>query len=171
MTDNPTPDSTADTKAPEAPQVPGSESELPQWARDAISRANSEAAAARIEKGNALANAKTLIEAEYADRINQAATSYSELEVKFAEKSNRVAKLEAILNAGIPSDRALQFAELVQGSTEEEITASVGTIKDLFSQDPQRPPLVDHTQGQGSNPLPLNGDGLLNAVKRAVGAS
>lgn len=172
LTDTLTPDSTIEPVTPAvqetAPPATGSESDLPQWARDAITRANSEAAAARVEKNNALSNAKTLIEAEYADRITEAATSYAELEVKFAEKTNRLAKLEAILAAEIPSDRAIQFAELVQGSTDEEISSSVQNIKDLFSKDPQHPPLIDHTQGKGA-PLPLNGDPLMQSLKDKLG--
>jgi hypothetical protein len=173
LTDTLTPDST-ETVAPvvqeTTPPATGNESDLPEWAKTKISELNAEAAKWRVEKNNALANAKTLVEQEYASKITEAAESYAELEVKFAEKSSWAAKLEALLDpeAGIPADRVLGMASLVQGSTEEEISKSVATIKDLFSKDPQRPPLVDHTQGKGS-PLPLNGDPLLNSLKEKLG--
>lgn len=173
MTNPVTPDATETAAVtPETPEVPQAhtKADLPDWARAELDEARNEAKRYRLEKNEALANAKTIVEAEYANKLTEAASTYSELEVKFAQKSDRVAKLEAVINAGIPSDVVLDVANLVQGSTEDEIAASVESIKGIFSRDPKRPPLVDPTQGS-TPPLPLNGDPLLNALKDKLGIS
>jgi hypothetical protein len=78
-------------------------------------------------------------------------------------------KLKAVVSEGIPTEDILDVAALIQGSDEETISESVKRVKSLLDKAPARERPVDPSQGSG-NVLPLNGDPLLETVKRIVGA-
>ncbi|MFD1048363.1 hypothetical protein ACFQ1S_23920, partial [Kibdelosporangium lantanae] len=65
----------------------------------------------------------------------------------------------------------LEFASLLQGTTEAEITAHAEKVKALFggvTTTPARTPAVDLSPS-GDNALALNGDPLLQSLKNKLG--
>lgn len=77
-------------------------------------------------------------------------------------------KLRTALQAGIPSEDVFDVVALVQGNDEESISESVSRVKSLIGKAPERDRPVDPSQGSG-NTLPLNGDPLLESLKKIVG--
>lgn len=145
--------------------------DLPQWAQDKIADANAEAAKYRVEKNDAVAAAKAEVEAEWQTKVTELETKVASTESEAGNSRTEVAKLKAALAAGIDSDKVLTFASLLQGDTEDELKSHADEVKALFTAsappaDPKDPP-VDPSQGSG-NPLPLNGDPLLQAVMGIV---
>ncbi|BBC53818.1 putative scaffolding protein [Mycobacterium phage PP] len=171
MSDNPT-DNTTQTQA--QGQEPGGSDDLPEWARKQISDANAEAAKYRTQKNDAVEAAKTETRAEvvreYEGKLSEKETAYSELESTHQATSLELLKLKAILAEGIPSEDVLEVAELVQGTDEETVSASVKRVKALLGKAPASQSPVDLSQGTGGGVPPLNGDPVLNILKAAVKA-
>lgn len=142
-------------------------SDLPQWAQDKIAEANAEAAKYRVEKKDAVEAGKAEVEAEWSSKFEALESQIQDKESAIAESRTEVSKLKAALETGIESDKVMTFASLLKGDTEDELKAHADEVKQLFAaqapaSDPKDPPR-DPSQGSG-NPLPLNGDPLLNAV-------
>lgn len=142
----------------------------------AVSDANAEAAKYRVEKKDAVEAAKQEVTESFNARI---AELEAELNAKVtgAEEDavtarTDAAKLRATIKAGIDTEKALDFAELLKGETEDELVSHAETLKGLFSEDKApvtKQGATDPTQGQvGKNTLPLNGDPLLAAITKAV---
>lgn len=159
---------TADTTPP-APEAD------PQdvFSRDYVETLRNEAAKYRNEKKDAVAEAETKTRAEvvheYEPQVSERDSKISELEGELSSRSLELLKLKAILGAGVPGEDVLEVAELVQGTDDESVSESVKRVKALLSKSTPSTPAFDPTQGQGSH-MPLNGDPVLDALKRAVGA-
>lgn len=146
-------------------------SDLPQWAQDKIAEANAEAAKYRVEKKDAVETAKSEVEAEWKSKYEALEGQIAAKESETTEARTEVAKLKAALEVGIESDKVITFASLLKGDNEDQLKSHADEVKELFvtqapPQDPKDPPR-DPSQGSG-NPLPLNGDPLLNAVMGVV---
>ena len=107
--------------------------ELPDWARDQITKANSEAAKYRSEK-NDLATALKQSQEEASGYT----TKVAELEEKLAASQAEVQalsqgemRLRAALNVGIGSDKLDDFAALLKGDTAEEVAAHAEKLKEI----------------------------------------
>ena len=161
----------------------GDVSTLPEWARNSLKRANDEAAKFRVEKREAVDGLEAAKKAA-ADEV--AKTLAAENEKILAAKDTEIGtlrtelvgaklgtvKLRAAIDAGVPVDKLDSFTELLKGEDEAGIRTHAGELVKLFgaSQGTIQPdPATDPSQGQ-SNPLPLNGDGLLNALRGIVGS-
>ncbi|HEY5201355.1 MAG TPA: hypothetical protein VIJ31_10650, partial [Acidothermaceae bacterium] len=111
------------TPAPTAPLTPPAEdvSTLPQWARDAITKANSEAAAARIKAKELEPAAAQFAALEEASKTEAQRLAESEATAKREALEARAesARYKVALAHGIPAD---DF-DLLGTGTEEEITA------------------------------------------------
>jgi hypothetical protein len=78
--------------------------------------------------------------------------------------------LYVTIDANVPSDKVRAFAGILQGSDTESITASAKSAYELAGGFATKSPAFDPTQGFGGrDPLPLNGDPILQAIKNAVG--
>lgn len=141
---------TAPTPTPTepAPNPGGNTNDLPQWARDAISKGNNEAATFRTqlrEKTNeltaALDNFATLA-GEKDSAVERATVAETAL-----------LKLNVALNAGIPGDKAAVFAARLQGTTEDELKADADALKGAFGTE-VIPSATDPSQGRGADPTP-----------------
>ena len=97
-------------------------------------------------------------------------TKYGELQTDLGKAWIELQKLYASIDSGIPTDKVRSFVSVLQGSDEESISKSVATAKELFGDLTKKSPAYDPTQGRGGSEAPLNGDPLLNAVKKMVGA-
>ncbi|MBM4592062.1 hypothetical protein GS454_01380 [Rhodococcus hoagii] len=144
---------------------------LPEWARAAITKANNDAARYRTEKNDAVNAAKALLEPEYEAKLTGAQEAHEETKSQLAAKTVELLKLTTALDLEIPSKSAVKFAALLSGTTEDEIRSHAEEAKALFGGVSTSDRPTDRSQGSGNTtPLPLNGDPLLDAVKRVVGA-
>jgi len=143
---------------------------LPEWAQEKIREANREAAKYRVEKNDAVANATAALQAEFENKLSAAAEETRKAKEDLEARTLEYNKLLVALESRVPSDKALAFASALQGVTEDELKSHAKQLKSLFGNVDGKDLPIDPTQGTGSNPLPLNGDPLLAAVKAAVGA-
>lgn len=125
--------------------TPQNTSELPEWARKAISDANSEAAAKRVEL-----RTKT-------DELTAALSKITEIGAEKdaavkakADSELALLKLTVALAAGIPGDKAAAMAERLKGATKEEIETDAKTLVETFGGNFENgaPPAYDPSQGQ-----------------------
>lgn len=165
------------------PPAEGDVAALPQWARDSLKRANDEAAKFRVEKREALEGidaakaaaaeeVRKSLETENGKVLAAKDTEIGTLRTELVGAKLGTVKLRAAIDAGVPIDKLDSFTELLKGEDEAGIRAHAGELVKLFgaSQGTIQPdPATDPSQGQ-SNPLPLNGDGLLNALRGIVGS-
>lgn len=160
-----TPEGTPADSAPEA--TPPAET----FSLEYVQQLRGEAAKYRNEKKSAVEAAKTETAQEWEGKLNTEKSKYAELQSKYDAKSVEMAKLLAAIELEVPSDKLLSFADLIKGDDEDSIKASAKSVLDLVGGFAEKPdPATDPTQGKGGGTLPLNGDPLLNALKRAVGA-
>ncbi|GGM64733.1 hypothetical protein GCM10012275_39170 [Longimycelium tulufanense] len=127
------------------------DNELPQWARDQITEANNEAARYRVRAREAADKARAEVRQEFEPQVSALEDEKAALAADLDAARLDLVKLKAALNAGIPGESAAEFAELLKGSTEEDITAHAETVKAMFSAAGSvRPPrAVDPSQGLG----------------------
>ena len=129
-----------------------------------------EAAAARVAKKDAVdAAIKEASDAHQAELATRD-TAYTELQGELEKARIELEKIYISLDANVPSDKVRAFAGLIQGSDTESITASAKAAYELAGGFSTKSPAFDPTQGFGGrDPLPLNGDPILAAIKAAVG--
>lgn len=129
-----------------------------------------EAAAARVAKKDAVDAAVKAANDAYQAELASKDTAYTELQNELAQARIELEKLYISIDAGVPSDKVRQFASLIQGNDTEAIQASAKAAYELAGGFSSKSPAFDPTQGFGGrDPLPLNGDPILNAIKAAVG--
>jgi len=136
---------------------------------DYVQGLRQEAAKYRTEKNDAVAAAKADLAANYDRALAEKDTEFESLKADVSARELELIKLRTILSVGIPAEDALEVATLVQGEDEESISESVNRVKQLIGKNPPRDRPVDPSQGS-SNTIPLNGDPLLESIKRIVGA-
>lgn len=161
----------SDTQTPaeqgQEPAATGQVETLPDWAREAISKANGEAAKYRTEKNDAVTAAKEAVNQEWATKVSDSQARSAALEADLGDAWVYAAKLEAAVNAGVPTDKVLAFAKFLKGSDEASIKESAESAKALFGIGTQL--ATDPTQGSGGvPPVGLNSDALLSAVTAIV---
>lgn len=129
-----------------------------------------EAAAARVAKKDAVeAAVKELREANAAELASRD-TAYTELQGELEKAKIELEKLYVTIDAGVPSDKVRAFVSILQGNDSDSIKASAKSAYELAGGFQTKSPAFDPTQGFGGRePLPLNGDPILQAIKSAVG--
>lgn len=161
------------TPTPGTPAAPAPEATPQQesFSREYVEQLRGEAAKYRNEKKSAVDEAKAALTQEWEGKLTAADSKYAELEGKFSAREIELAKLRAAIALEVPTDKLVDFSDLIKGSTEEEITASAKAVLDLVGGFASaKVPATDPTQGKGGKPLPLNGDPLLAALTRVVRA-
>ena len=122
---------------------------LPDWARRAISDANAEAAKYRLKAQTAADEAKAETTKAYDEQLKALA---SEKTAIAAERDNAVTgltKLKVAIAAEVPGEQAVVFADLLKGSTEDELKAHATQLKDMFGSPAGRQRATDKSQGAG----------------------
>lgn len=129
-----------------------------------------EAAAARVAKKDAVdAAIKAANEAHQAELASRD-TAFTELQNEIAAARIELEKLYVTIDANVPSEKVRAFVSILQGTDTESITASAKSAYELAGGFANKSPAFDPTQGFGGrDPLPLNGDPILAALKSAVG--
>lgn len=142
MSDNP---ETPTSQPPATPE--GDTTALPQWARDAISRGNNEAAKYRTEK--------KAVEEQHTAALAQLQALSGE---KDSAEAARVAaekellKFRVAVSTGVPGDKAGEFAALLQGDDETSLKEHASKLLGLFgAPGSSTPPATDPTQGLGDD--------------------
>lgn len=162
---------TAEATTNEGVQETQTVDELPQWAREKLTKANNEAAKYRNEKNAAVEAAKAAVQADFEAKLAEAVSAKESIESELSDAKLSLAKLTAVLKVGFPSDKAEEYAARVQGTTPEEIAADVAKLRELFGGNnaPSRTPAVDRSPDGGDDAMALNGDPLLQSLKSALG--
>lgn len=159
---------TTETAAPaqEAPKPAAPE----VFSKEYVQELRNEAAKYRTEKNDAVERAKADVIKDYESKLSEKESAFNELQGELSARGLELLKLKAVVSAGIPSDDIMDVVTLVQGADEETVSESVKRVKSLIGKNPPKDRPVDPSQGSGSH-LPLNGDPLLETVKRIVGAN
>ena len=159
--------STPATAAPEAGQPE-------TFSREYVTELRNENAGLRVSKKEAVEAAKTEARSEaikeYEAQVSERDTTISTLQTDLSARDLELLKIKAVLAAEVPSEDVLDVVTLIQGTDDESVSESVKRVKALLGKAPATVPATDPTQGAGSGHIPLNGDPVLNVLKRAVGA-
>lgn len=155
---------------PEAPAAAPEAAPQETFSRDYVEKLRDEAASHRTKAKTAADEARAEVIKEYEGKLATKDTEFSELRASHAEAALELLKLKKVLEAEVPTADILEVAALVQGSDDETVSASVQRVKALLSKAPAHVPATDSTQGSGNGHMPLNGDAVVNALARAVGA-
>jgi hypothetical protein len=160
----------SDTATTESVSAPTPEVAAPEtFSLDYVQGLRQEAAKYRTERNDAVEKAKAEVIRDYEGQLSERESAFNELKGELSVRGVELLKLKAVVSEGIPTEDILDVAALIQGSDEETISESVKRVKSLLDKAPARERPVDPSQGSG-NVLPLNGDPLLETVKRIVGA-
>jgi hypothetical protein len=130
-----------------------------------------EAAAARVAKKDAVEAAVAEANAKYQAELASRDTAFTELQNELSASKLELEKYQAAIAAKVPSEKVAAFVSILQGNDSESIQASAKAAYELAGGFSSKSPAFDPTQGSGGRDvLPLNGDPILDALKRAVGA-
>ena len=130
-----------------------------------------EAAAARVAKKDAVEAAVNAANAAHQAELADRDASLTELQNELATAQLELEKYKVAVEAKVPSEKLGAFVSLLTGSDSESIQASAKAAYELAGGFQTKTPAFDPTQGSGGRDhLPLNGDPILDALKRAVGA-
>lgn len=131
-----------------------------------------EAAQHRTAKNAAVEQAQASAQQEWQAKVEAATAENARLTNELGDAWVYVEKVHQTIGANVPTEKILGIAGILKGVDEASIKSSAEETKALLniSTAPLSVPATDPTQGSGGGVAPLNGDILLNAVKRAVGA-
>ncbi|QAX93179.1 scaffolding protein [Mycobacterium phage Beatrix] len=130
-----------------APAVPAPKSEdLPDWAREKLSKANTEAANYRVQ----LRTAETQLQ-EYAEKLAALEAQAAQAATSASERQNDFDRLVTAVQALTPDPTPLfTFANTLQGDSEEALKTHAESLKTLFGLKNGPVAAVDRSQGLGT---------------------
>lgn len=140
------------------------------FSKEYVQELRNEAARYRTQKNEAVEVAKTSVAKEFEAKLAEKDVALTELQNQFTEAQIELQKLYVALDAQVPSDKVRAFAAILKGSDAESLSESAKSAKELFGGLTTASPAYDPTQGSGGGAVPLNGDPILAALKKAVGA-
>lgn len=155
--------------APDATAAPEAAPQVETFSLDYVQKLREEAASHRVKAKEAGDEARAATIKEYEGKMAEKDTAFAELSSTAKAGSEMLLKLQAVIDAKIPVDDIPDVVALVQGSDAESVSESVSRVKSLLGKSPSRIPAIDGTQGSGGA-VPLNGNPVLDILKRAVGA-
>lgn len=129
---------TPETEPPAGETAPSdeqsqSEDDMPEWGRKELEKVRNEAAKYRTRAKEAAEAARQEVESEFTDRV---ATLESERDVLKNDLDNtrlELTKVRVALASNVSGEDALEFARLLQGETEEELTEHAEKVKKLMN--------------------------------------
>lgn len=127
--------------------------QLPEFARTLIAQLRQENAAARVKKNEAVENTKLETKQEFEAALALSNTEHEATKVQLDAANLSLAKLNAAIEAGVPTDKLGSVASRLNGSTPEELKADAEEVKKLFGigEPAPRVPAVDPSQGKGTS--------------------
>lgn len=162
----PTPADVAEaTAAQEAPQSPET------FSKEYVQELRNEAARYRTQKNEAVEAVKATLSAEFDAKLAEKDVALAEVQNQLAEAQIELEKIFVAIDAQVPSEKVRAFAAILKGEDKDSLAESAKSAKELFGGLGSKSPAYDPTQGAGGGkPLALNGDPILEALKKAVGA-
>lgn len=121
--------------------------EIPQWVREKLEKANNEAAKYRVKAKEAAEQARAELASEFEAKLAEVSDAKAAAVAELEKVRLEHMRLKAALAVGIPGESAAEFADLLKGSTEEEITAHAEKVKSLFGLTEKTERAIDPTQG------------------------
>ena len=163
-------DTATNTTETEAPAQEAATPKAPEtFSLEYVKELRDQAAKYRTEKKSAAESAKAEVTAEFESVLAEKDSAIAAVREELENTNLELMKLKAVLAEGVSSAHALDVASLVQGHDAESVSASVARVKSLIGSAPEKARPIDPTQGSGST-IPLNGDPILEKLKRMVGA-
>lgn len=141
----------------------GNPAELPEWGRRAISEANAEAAKYRLKAQTAADEAVAKTKAEYDAQIKALAEEKTSIAGERDKAVTGLTKLQVAIAAKVPGEQAVDFAELLQGSTKEELAAHAEKLRSMFGTGASAR-ATDPSQGLGGGGSVKSPDALFAAM-------
>ena len=130
-----------------------------------------EAAAARVAKKDAVDAAVKELQDKHTAELAAKDVAYTELQNQLGQAWIELEKLQTTIDLKVPSDKVAAFVSILQGTDKESIQASAKSAYELAGGFASKPSAFDPTQGfGGKKDMPLNGDPILEAIIKAVGA-
>lgn len=139
------------------------------FSKEYVQELRNEAARYRTQKNEAVEATKVAVAKEFEAKLAEKDVALTEVTQQLQNAQLELEKLYVALEAKVPSDKVRAFAAILQGSDRDSIAESAASAKELFGGFDTKSPAIDPTQGAGGGTLPLNGDPLLNALKKVVG--
>ncbi|ALA48124.1 head scaffolding protein [Mycobacterium phage Phlei] len=175
MSDNPTPDT---TPADESPAQEANDKPLKQepktYSAEYVTELRQEAAAARVAKREAEERITKELNEKHQAELADRDTRITELENEIGKAWIELEKVYLSLEAKVPNDKVRAFVEILEGTDKESIAESVKSRLELVGGFEEKKGFVsgfDPTQGFGGKQhMALNGDPIVQAVIKAVGA-
>lgn len=127
----------------------GNTADLPEWGRRAISEANAEAAKYRLKAQTAADEAKAATKAEYDKQLQALASEKTSIAGERDKAVTELTKLQVAITADVPGEQAVAFADLLKGSTQEELKAHAEQLKTMFGTPAGKQRATDKSQGAG----------------------
>lgn len=126
--------------------------QLPDFARNLINQLRQENAAARVKKNEAAEAAKAQTKEEFEAALAKANTDNQVTRTELEASNLLLAKLNAAIEAEVPTDKLLNVASRLNGTTPEELAKDVAEVKALFGigEPAPRVPATDPSQGKGN---------------------
>ena len=158
------PEGNEGTPTPNPSEQNSNRDALPEWAREALSKANNEAAKYRIERNDARDQLTKVLEDSA-----QADNKLKETEAAKAAAALELTKYKALLEAGFPGEDVAEFADRLNGTTDEELKADAKKLHTLFGSKSRSG--YDRSQGMGAtdnSPLTPQ-DALAGVIREAFG--
>jgi hypothetical protein len=161
-------DSTTTAEAPAAAPVASTAPET--FSKEYVQELRQEAANYRVQKNEAVESAKAAVTQQFQGQLAEKDVTITQLQNDLQSVQLELEKVRIAIEAKVPSEKVLAFAQFLQGSDPDAIKASAATATELFGGFDSKSPAYDPTQGSGGGVIPLNGDPLLNMLKKVVGA-
>lgn len=120
--------------------------DIPAWARQQISDANSEAATKRVELRDTK-NELDSVKSQLAAANNESATEKTRADTAVAE----LTRYKIALAAGVPGERIESIVGRLRGETEAELKADAEQLVKDFGINSAPPAATDHSQGHGGD--------------------
>lgn len=128
-------------------EVTNTEETIPEWVRDKLTKANNEAAKYRTKAKDAAQQAQFEAEEKFSAQISTLTDEKAAIAAELENARLEFTKFRAALSVGIPGESASEFADLLKGSTEEEILSHAEKVKELFGVSAKPARATDPTQG------------------------
>jgi len=138
---------TGSVTPPVTPTEPTTVEQLPEFARNLITGLRQENAKHRTSKTEAVEAAKLEAQTAFEAQLAASNTEHEATKGELGTSKLELAKLQAAINSGIPTDKLLTFASRLVGSTEEELKADAEEAKKLYGVTSDS--AVDPSQGRG----------------------
>ncbi|MEO6084436.1 MAG: hypothetical protein ABIQ18_15155 [Umezawaea sp.] len=142
--------------------------EVPSWIQTLLANVNAKSTTTGDDAGTA-ATATDEVRAEYEAKFTELAAQTAAVAAELEAQRLSGLRVQVALNAGFPAASVTEFADLLKGSNEAELTAHAQKLKGLFdAAAPVAPRAVDPTQGATGpiDPDPTPGLGRLRNAYR-----